>query len=139
MFKQIEILLEGWNPDADAPLTGDEAARVRAALRADDQVRAFVRGRVLRAGAALWVGTDKHVVLLHTGRGRSDLALAWSQVQDLSLETGRYGMALALQAGAVRHSMFAADPDMARAFAALLAARQHHGTAPAAAEPVAVA
>lgn len=139
MFKQIEILLEGWNPDADAPLTGDEVARVRTALRPDDPVRAFVRGRVLRAGAALWVGTDKHVVLLGTGRGSADLAVAWSQVQDLSLKTGRYGMALALQAGTVRHSMFAADPDMARAFAALLAPRQLHSTAPAAAQPVAVA
>lgn len=142
MFKQIEILLEGWNPDADAPLTDADLARVRAAARGAqpvDPVRAFVRGRVLRAGAAAWVATDKHLVLLHTARGRGDQALAWNQVQDLTLQPGRYGMALALQAGAQRHSMFAADPDMARAFAAFMVQHQGRSTATSAAKTTVVA
>lgn len=121
MFKQIEILLAGMNPEAGGPLNDQELSRVRAALAHDEQLHGYVRGRVVRGGAALWVLTDQRLLLLKQGLlNRSVTPLSWTEVQAVSLERGRYGSTVALFTPLRRVSLFAADDGLARSFAAAL-------------------
>ena len=132
MFKQIEILLAGMNPEAGGPLNDRELSKVRAALLPDEQLTGFVRGRVVRAGTALWVLTDQRVLLLKQGLLNSSVTpLAWNEVQGVTLERGRYGSTVALFTPLRRVSLFAADPGLARNFAAALAAALPAGVATA--------
>ena len=131
MFKQIEILLAGMNPEAGGPLNDQELSRVRQALMPDEQLNGFVRGRVVRGGAALWVLTDQRLLLLKQGLlNRSVTPLAWAQVQQLTLERGRYGSTVALFTADKRWSLFAADTGLARSFVAALGAALPAGVAP---------
>ncbi len=132
MFKQIEILLAGMNPEAGGPLTDQELSRVRAALAHDEHLQAFVRGRVVRGGATLWVLTDQRLLLLKQGLLNSSVTpLAWAEVQGVSLERGHYGSTVALFTPLRRVSLFAADDGLARSFAAALAAVLPSSVAPA--------
>jgi hypothetical protein len=125
VLKQIEILIEGSNPEADGPLTEAETQRVRAVLAAGEEVEAFVRGRVLRAGAGLWVLTPKRLLMLDMrGRGSTD-RFALTELRALELQRGRYGHCVAVQAQGRRRSLFGADAELACTFTAALAQRSN--------------
>jgi hypothetical protein len=138
VFQQIEILIEGMNPEAGGPLSDNELSRVRAALQPDEHLGAFVRGRIVGAGGGLWVLTERRVLTLQDGRRRGVGTLPVSAVQRLTLEAGRYGSTVALYTADERKSLFAAHPGLAQTFAAALARSLPAGaaaTAPAAALP----
>jgi hypothetical protein len=117
VLQQIEILLEGLNPYADGPLTEPEQARLRGLLHAGETPAAFVRGRVVRAGAGLWVLTAQRLLLLQDGRRPKVDELPRAAVPPLTVQRGRYGSTLVLEGGGQRHAIFGAEPDAARAFA----------------------
>lgn len=131
MFKQIEILLEGMNPEAGGPLNDQELSRVRGALAPDEHLQGYVRGRVVRGGVALWVLTDQRLLLLKKGLLNGSVTpLAWGAVKSVTLERGRYGSTVALFTADKRVSLFAADAGLARSFVAGLAAVLPAGVAP---------
>lgn len=131
MFKQIEILLEGMNPEAGGPLNDQELSRVRAAMAPDEQLQGFVRGRVVHGGVALWVLTDQRLLLLKKGLLNSSATpLALNALRQVTLERGRYGSTVALFTADQRVSLFAADVGLARSFVAGLAAVLPTGVAP---------
>lgn len=122
MFKQFEILLEGFNPEAGGPMTADELSRVRAAMQPQEQLLSFVRGRIVGAGTGLWALTDQRLLTLRSGRrGQAD-AFGMGQIQQMELQPGRYGSTLALYTADQRLSLFAAEPALAAAFAQALTA-----------------
>jgi len=130
VFKQIEILLAGANPSAGGPLNDQELSRVRGALAPDEHLNGFVRGRVVGAGAALWVLTDQRLMLLKQGWNSSVTPLDWAAVQSATLQGGRYGSTVALFTAQKRVSIFAADDGLARAFVAALATLLPAGVVP---------
>lgn len=121
VFKQFEILLEGMNHEASGPLTDLELSRVRSALQPGEHLCSFVRGRIVGAGTGLWVLTEQRVVRLQDGRRRNVDTLPLAQVQEVSLQAGRYGHTVAIAAAGQRLSIFAADAGLARAFVAAVA------------------
>ncbi len=117
MFKQFEILLEGFNPEADGPLTAAELSSLRRALPAGETLQAYVRGRVVGAGEALWALTGQQLVVVRSGRrGQAD-SLPRQALQQLDMQAGRYGMTLALTTADRRLAIYAADAALAEIFA----------------------
>lgn len=120
MFKQIEILIEGTNPEAAGPLTDSELSRVRAVLQPDEHLSSFVRGRVVGAGGALWALTERRLLRLADSRRHSAETVALDRVQAIEYARGRYGHTVAVQADGQRHALFAANPALAQSFAGAL-------------------
>ena len=117
MFKQIEILLEGFNPEADGPLSAAELSRLRRAVPAGETLQAYVRGRVVGAGEALWALTGQQLVVVRSSRrGQAD-SLPLQALQQLDVQAGRYGMTLALTTTDQRLAIYAADAALAEIFA----------------------
>lgn len=116
MFKQFEILLEGFNPEADGPMTADELSRLRRALPAGEALQAYVRGRVVGSGEALWALTDRQLVVLRSGRRGQATTLPLNALQLLEAQAGRYGTTLALSTADQRLAIYAADPALAQVF-----------------------
>jgi len=116
VFKQFEILLEGMNHEAHGPLTDAELSRVRGALRAGEQLCSYVRGRVVGAGAALWVLTEQRLLFVREGRRGQVDTLPLAALQRITLQAGRYGSTVAVVTGNERRSIFAAHAGLAAAF-----------------------
>ncbi len=121
MFKQIEILIEGMNPESGGPLTANELSRVRAVMQPDEHLSSFVRGRIVGGGAGLWVLTEKRVLMLKSGWNSSVITWSLSDVKRAVDERGRYGHTLALFTAGQRLSIFGAHGGLAGAFTAALA------------------
>lgn len=120
MFKQIEILLEGRNPDADGPLTEAEQQAVRPLLQPGETMRGYVRGRVVGAGSSLWMLSSQALHLLDSGRHRP-VSLPLASVQAVDSLNGRYGQTLVLIAADQRRSIFGAHRQLAAALMHALA------------------
>lgn len=126
MLEQIEILLEGRNPYADAAITGRLADAVRAALRDGEALTAFVRGRIVGAGAGLWVLTDRRLLAFDPAGRVPVRDLGVEGVEALDVEAGRYGSTVGLTLRGRRAALFACHPGLASSFARALVAQRPH-------------
>jgi hypothetical protein len=121
VFKQIEILLEGRNPDGDGPLTEAEGEALRRLLQPGETLRGYVRGRIVGAGSSLWVLTDQALHMLDDGRRQPKASLPLAALQAVDSLGGRYGQTLVVMSAARRHSIFGAHRQLAAALMHALA------------------
>jgi len=124
VFQQLAILFEGFNPAAAGPLTDTELSSARGAMKSNEHLSSFVRGRIVKAGHALWLLTESAVLVVQTGRRRIVNRLALADVQRFTLERGRYGVTLALYTSGQRVSIFGANEALARVFATAMTQSQ---------------
>lgn len=120
MFEQIEILMAGRNPNAHGPLTEAELSALQPALKTDEVVDAFVRGRVPGGGAGLWVMTGQRIRVLDMKRISKLRVIELAAVDTVACEAGAYGCTIELRAGGRPCTLIAADHGLAHAFAGLL-------------------
>jgi hypothetical protein len=117
VFEQIEILMAGRNPNAHGPLTEAEVSALRPALKTDEVVDAFVRGRVPGGGAGLWVLTAQRVLVVAAELSAKPRVIELVAVQSVVCQAGAYGCTIELRAGGRPCLLIAAEPDLAHAFA----------------------
>jgi len=120
VFKQLEILFGSKDTDASTPITDDELSRVRAALQPGEYAGCYVRGRIVGAGAGLWVLSEKRLFRVGTGRSRQVETLPLAEIKSLSLEAGRYGSTVVMHTASQRYSLFAANEKLAQDFVAAI-------------------
>lgn len=118
MFDLFEILIESGNPHAVDPLNDAEARSLRLKLADGETPLAFLRGRAVGQGPALWVLTATRLLCL--SRGRVDAMLLLNQITGLDKASGRYGTTLGLRQVAARRAVYGADRALAAAFVACL-------------------
>ena len=118
MLKQLEILFGSKDVDASCPLSDDELSRVRAALQPGEHAGCYVRGRIVGAGAGLWVLSQQRLFRVHAGRSRQVEAMPLTDIESLSLQAGRYGSTVVMRTASQRFSLFAADAKLAQDFVA---------------------
>jgi len=118
VFKQLEILFGSKDSDARSPLTDDELSRLRAALQPGEHAGCYLRGRIVGAGAGLWVLSQQRLFRIPTGRSRQIEAMPLAAIEGITLQAGRYGSTVAMHTAGQRFSLFAADEKLAQDFVA---------------------
>ena len=111
-----ELLIEGDNPYSASLLQAADVAPLQTHITATDQVVAYVLGRVVLAGRALWVLTDRQLLITEPGSGHSVQAVPLSQIAAAQCLRGKYGYTLRITIARQQFSMYGASAALATAF-----------------------
>jgi hypothetical protein len=95
-------LMRSFNLSESEALTDAEVTAIRLETQPGEQVQAYLRGWLTGEGSTLWLVTSQRVLLINmTARERTH-RLAFSDIESLDHESGRYGTVVRLRA-AGRH------------------------------------
>lgn len=109
-----QILIEGHNPHARQKLDTPMADALRQHIHAPDTLLAYVCGREVMAGDAVWALTRQHLWVAR-GAKHPVTALALNQIQRFEAVRGKYGHTVRLHGADRTHAMYGVDAEMARA------------------------
>lgn len=119
----VELMIEGRNPHAGDALSKDEAQALRKGLKADEPVRALLRGIVPRGGQTVWALTSDRVVMARPGWKYQPSALAVSAIRSVDVARGRFGATIGLSSAEGRSCVYGADLTLAMVFAQAVCAQ----------------
>lgn len=116
-------LMRSLNLSECEALTDAEVAAVRLETQPGEQVQAYLRGWLTGEGSTLWLVTSQRVLLVNlTARERTH-RLAFSEIESLDHESGRYGTVVRLRAGGRAWAVVGAHRLLVAGWAATLSLR----------------
>jgi hypothetical protein len=116
-----ELLIEGTNPYGNCLLKQVDVDTLRDHIAPEDQVLAYVLGRVTLAGRGLWVLTDTQLLISESD---SDKRVHAYKLQDISAAEcvkGKYGYTLRIVAMGQQRSVYGTSAQFATVFYRALA------------------
>ena len=111
-----ELLIEGHNPYSASLLQAADVASLQRHMPANEQVVAYVLGRVVLAGRGLWLLTDRHLLIAQTGSDPAVRVLPLSQLSQAQCLRGKYGYTLRVTAAGQCHGVYGTSASLAAAF-----------------------
>lgn len=104
--EQLEILLEGFVPNAEQLLPHSDVDLIRNHLPRDEAICAFATGRAVGAGRSVWVITTRSLLVVQTGKVAGVRSFPLEQIEQVEAEEGRYGVTLRAQCANARPSLY---------------------------------
>ena len=120
MFDVFSTLIDGVSKLAPGPLRPNELQLLQPLLQPGEAVEAHVRGRAEGSGWTVWALTSQRLLCVDTKGRRPARAHEHTSVRKVTAIAGKWGATLRLEAGEVRESFFAADPELGDRFFAVL-------------------
>jgi hypothetical protein len=120
MFDVFNTLIDGASKLAPGPLRPNELQLLQRLLQPGELVEAHVRGRAEGSGWIVWALTPQRLLCVDMKGKRAARSHGHGAVRSVTAITGKWGATLRLEAGAVRESFFAADPELGDRFVAVL-------------------
>lgn len=111
-----ELLIEGHNPYSASLLQVADVAPLRPHMPANEQVLAYVLGRVVLAGRGLWLLTDRHMLITQPGGDPAVQVLPLAQMTQAQCLRGKYGYTLRVTAAGQHFSVYGTSASLAAAF-----------------------
>jgi hypothetical protein len=111
-----ELLIEGNNPYGARLLNATDVAQMARHVQPQEQVQAYVLGRVAMAGRGLWVLTSDRLLISEQDNSPEVQAFSWSQLSEGECQKGKYGYTLRVTAGGKRFSVYGTCAHMAAMF-----------------------
>lgn len=109
-----QIMMEGHNPHARQKLDTPVADALRQHIHAPDTLLAYVCGREVMAGAAVWALTRQQLLVVH-GKPQAVTRLDLKQIQGFEAVRGKYGHTLRVHTADRTRSIYGADRELAQA------------------------
>ncbi len=107
--EQLEILVEGGNPQAGQLLPQADVDLIRNHLNRDERICAYVSGRAVGAGRVIWVVTTQSLVVAHTSKRPSVRKHALERIERADAEQGRYGTGMSVLLPGMRLGLYGAS------------------------------
>jgi hypothetical protein len=116
-----ELLIEGTNPYGNCLLKQSDVDQLRDHIPAEDQVLAYVLGRVVLAGRGLWLLTDSKLLISENDNNARVHAIALHDISAAECLKGKYGYTLRVTAMGQQRSVYGASAQFAAVFYRALA------------------
>lgn len=116
-----ELLIEGTNPYGNCLLKQADVDQLRDHIPAEDQVLAYVLGRVVLAGRGLWLLTDSKLLISESDNDARVHAYALQDITAAECVKGKYGYTLRVTAMGQQRSVYGASAQFATVFYRALA------------------
>lgn len=104
--EQVEILFEGFNPNAAKLLPHSDVDLIRNHLPRDEAICAFATGRAVGTGRTVWVVTTRSLLVVQTGKVAGVRSFPLEQIERMDAEVGRYGHTLRVHGTSARPSLY---------------------------------
>ena len=116
-----ELLIEGTNPYGNCLLKQTDVDPMRDHVPSEDQVLAYVLGRVVLAGRGLWLLTDSTLLISENDNDARVHAYKLQDISSAECVKGKYGYTLRVTAMGQQRSVYGASAQFATVFYRALA------------------
>lgn len=119
-------LMRSVNLSESEALTDDEVAAVRLETQPGEQVQAYLRGWLTGEGSTLWLVTSQRVLLINLSARERTHRVAFTDIESLDHESGRYGTVVRLRAAGRQWAVLGSHRLLVAGWVAALGLRTPH-------------